>query len=90
MAEIPTVTMFSPERKPVSVNQDDGCLQKILQEAGYTFEAPEPAPQSPLEATSEGEAVQDQAAGEVLLKDAIPAAAKGDSYDIKHKTTKKR
>lgn len=86
MAEIPTVTMWSPEGKPVRVNHGDGCLQKILQEAGYTLGAPEPAPPSP----PEGEAAQDQAAGEVLLKDAIPGAAKGDYYDIKHKTTKKK
>ena len=90
MAEIPTMTMWSPEGKPVRVNQDGACLQKILQEAGYTLGAPEPAPPSPPEATPEGEAAQDLAAGEVLLKDAIPAAAKGDYYDIKHKTTKKK
>jgi hypothetical protein len=90
MAEIPTMTMWSPEGKPVRVNQDDGCLQKILQEAGYTLEAPETAPVLPPEANPEGEAAQDQAAGEVLLKDAIPGAAKGEYYDIKTKTTKKK
>ena len=90
MAEIPTITMWSPEGKPVLVNQDDTGLQKNLGEAGYTLGPPEDAPPVPPDATPEGLAAQDLAAGEVLLKDAIPAAAKGDYYDIKHKITKKK
>ena len=90
MAEIPTVTMWSPEGKAVRVNKDDTGLQKILQEAGYTLEALEKAPILPPEATPEGDTAQDQAAGEVLLKDAMPGVAKGEYYDVKTKTTRKK
>jgi len=90
MAEIPTVTMWSPEGKAVRVNKDDTGLQKILHEAGYTLQVPETAPILPPELNPEGDAAQDQAAGEVLVKDAMPGAAKGEYYDIKTKTTRKK
>ena len=121
MAEIPTITMWNQDGRPVRVNEDDKALQGKLRELGYEEESiirsgvpyhmaakpmeeiisqfrlhdqePPPKtrpPEGPPEPTVQGEAAQDQAAGEVLLKEAVPSASKGEYYDIKTKTTKKK